>query len=120
MVRNQSTMTGPKTTPMRSVPRRWTRKSATRMAIVIGTIHVESSGDENPLPQLRAQLDAWRVQHPCPVTTTKPATKSEPSCSCGAAGARPDEITGWLLGGLLIVAGWRQRAARQLRPIQAP
>ncbi len=85
------------------------------------SLHVESSGDENPLPLLRAQLDAWRVQHPCPVATTaKASTKSDPSCSCNGAGAPPDDATAWLLGGLLVVAGWRQRAARQLRPIQAP
>jgi uncharacterized Ntn-hydrolase superfamily protein len=84
------------------------------------SLHVESSGDENPLPLLRGQLDAWRVQHPCPVATTaKPSTKADPSCSCDA-GAQPDNATGWLLGCLMIVAGWRQRAARQLRPIQAP
>ncbi len=85
------------------------------------SLHVESSGDENPLPRLRAQLDAWRVLHPCPVTTTaKAASQGEPGCSCGSAGAQPTDPSGWLLGGLLIVAGWRQRATRQLRPIQAP
>ncbi len=84
------------------------------------SLHVESSGDENPLPQLRSQLDAWRVLHPCPVATTKPSTKNDPSCSCGVVDARLDGATGWLLGGLLIVAGWRQRSPRQLRPIQTP
>jgi uncharacterized Ntn-hydrolase superfamily protein len=83
------------------------------------SLHVESSGDENPLPQLRAKLEAWRVQHPCPSATTS-ATKDEASCSCRHAGTNANDATGWLLGGLLIVAGWRQRTTRQLRPIQAP
>ena len=85
------------------------------------SLHIESSGEENPLPGLRAKLDAWRVQHPCPVTTaTKSAAKDEPSCGCRHAGAPPGDVTSWLLGGSLIVAGWRQRAARQRRPIHTP
>lgn len=29
-------------------------------------LRVRSSGSDNPLPLLRAQLSAWRVDHPCP------------------------------------------------------
>lgn len=77
------------------------------------SLHVESSGDENPLPQLRAKLEAWRVQHPCPVTaahTGQPSAR-DPSCGCSFAGD-PTLGAGWLVGGLLVVACWRHRAAR--------
>lgn len=83
------------------------------------SLHVESSGDENPLPQLRAKLEAWRVQHPCPVTAhpEKP-NGNEPSCGCSFAG-EPAPGASFLVGGLLVVAWWRHRTTRQLRPIQA-
>lgn len=82
------------------------------------SLHVESSGDENPLPQLRAKLEAWRVQHPCPVKehTAQPSAH-EPSCGCRFASAEPPGA-GLLVGGLLVVAWWRHRATRQLRPVQ--
>lgn len=77
------------------------------------SLHVESSGDENPLPQLRAKLEAWRVQHPCPVIAAHTGQPSapEPSCGCKFAGD-PTLGAGWLVGGLLVVACWRYRAAR--------
>jgi uncharacterized Ntn-hydrolase superfamily protein len=82
------------------------------------SLHVESSGDENPLPQLRAKLDAWRVQHPCPAGfSSKPAT-GDSGCSCRYAGTDTNATTGLLLGGLLIVVWWRHRSARKLSPIQ--
>lgn len=37
-------------------------------------LRVESSGDDDPLPLLRAQLDEWRADHPCP----SPMRPSEP------------------------------------------
>jgi uncharacterized Ntn-hydrolase superfamily protein len=82
------------------------------------SLHVESSGDENPLPQLRAKLDAWRVQHPCPVgSSASPATPHD-GCSCHQAGADTSDASGLLLGGFLIVVWRRQRSTRQLGPIQ--
>lgn len=87
------------------------------------SLHVESSGDENPLPQLRAKLEAWRVQHPCPVKAASTTEPHDSSCGCrtaGTAGTEASNAAGLLVGGLLIVAWRRHRAPRQLRPIQAP
>jgi len=81
------------------------------------SLHVASSGDENPLPQLRAKLEAWRVQHPCPVVKAHTAAP-DGNCGCKLAGARAQGSAGALVGGLLIVAWLRRRTARQLRPIQ--
>lgn len=87
------------------------------------SLRVETSGDDDPLPQLRAKLDAWRVQHPCPVKSgTNAAGVHDDGCGCRAAGAAPSDATGLLgllIGGLLIVAWRRKRAPRQLGPIQA-
>jgi uncharacterized Ntn-hydrolase superfamily protein len=84
------------------------------------SLRVETSGDDNPLPQLRAKLDAWRVQHPCPVKSSNNAAAHDAGCGCRAAGAASSDATGLLIGGLLIVAWRRKRAPRQLGPIQAP
>lgn len=83
------------------------------------SLHVESSGAENPLPLLRAKLEAWRVQHPCPVEAhASQPSANEPSCGCSFE-SRQTAGAAWLVGGLLVVAWWRHRATRQLRPIQA-
>jgi uncharacterized Ntn-hydrolase superfamily protein len=85
------------------------------------SLHVESSGDENPLPLLRAKLDAWRVQHPCPVKAPAGAASvSQNGCGCRVVHPEAGDATGLLIGGLLIVAWRRKRAARQLGPIQTP
>ncbi|RYZ08422.1 MAG: DUF1028 domain-containing protein [Myxococcales bacterium] len=86
-------------------------------------LRVMSSGKEDPLPLLRQQLDAWRLEHPCPQapapmptpTMTTPAG-ADGGCGCALRGG--GDAGSWLLGGLLIVAWLRQRATRQLRPIQ--
>lgn len=87
-------------------------------------LRVKTSGDKNPLPLLREQLDAWRAQHPCPVPPAKPSSAADDSgCSChvtAPASSLPGALAGFLLGCLLVVARRRQRATRQLRPIQAP
>jgi uncharacterized Ntn-hydrolase superfamily protein len=85
------------------------------------SLHVESSGEENPLPLLRAKLDAWRAQHPCPIQA--PAVGPTPThdgCGCRVAHTETGDATGLLVGGLLIVAWRRQRAPRQLGPVQTP
>ena len=85
------------------------------------SLHVESSGDESPLPLLRAKLETWRLQHPCPVKA--PAASSSTGhdgCGCRVAVTETDDATGLLVGGLLIVAWRRKRAPRQLGPIQTP
>lgn len=87
-------------------------------------LRVKTSGSNNPLPLLRQQLDAWRAQHPCPAAPAKPATETGDSgCSCHVpahAAASPSALDpGFLLGCLLVVARWRQRSPRQLRPVHA-
>jgi uncharacterized Ntn-hydrolase superfamily protein len=86
------------------------------------SLHVESSGEENPLPLLRAKLDTWRVQHPCPVKVppATTATTTHEGCGCRVTHTEAADATAPLIGGLLIVAWWRQRAPRQLGPIQTP
>jgi len=79
------------------------------------SLRVETSGKASPLPLLRQKLDAWRLEHPCPAPPGSSA--NEEGCGC----ALYRDVGGsaaWLLGGLLVVAWLRKRAARQLRPIQ--
>lgn len=85
------------------------------------SLHIESSGEENPLPLLRAKLDAWRAQHPCPVSApaTSP-TATHGGCSCGVAHVEMSDASGLLVGGLLIVAWRRHRTPRKLGPVQTP
>jgi uncharacterized Ntn-hydrolase superfamily protein len=82
------------------------------------SLHVESSGQENPLPLLRAKLDEWRVQHPCPVKAPASSTTTHDGCGCRVAHSETHDATGLLVGGLLIVACRRKWAARKLGPIQ--
>jgi MYXO-CTERM domain-containing protein len=94
-------------------------------------LRVASSGNENPLPRLQAQLATWRAQHPCPASptsnagaagdagsgTTEPA--GDAGCGCRVAPDVGSALTWTLLGALLVVAR-RRRAARQLRPALLP
>lgn len=81
-------------------------------------LHVESSGDESPLPLLEAQLNQWRSEHPCPVELGTAGASSEPSrsdgtgCGCLAAGAQAGDWLGCALLGLFFVVARRRRAAR--------
>jgi MYXO-CTERM domain-containing protein len=89
------------------------------------SLRVQSSGSQNPLPLLRAKLDAWREQHPCPVATPSTSaatsqTDESSGCSCRYTGGSSPDTLGALIGGLMIVAWRRQRAPRQLRPVQTP
>lgn len=85
------------------------------------SLRIETSGDDNPLPLLRAKLDAWRVQHPCPVkSSNNPSSAHDSGCGCRTAGADASDASALLIGGFLIVAWRRKRAPRQLRPIQTP
>jgi uncharacterized Ntn-hydrolase superfamily protein len=89
------------------------------------SLRVPSSGQDSPLPELRAKLDAWRVTHPCPepVALARPAGVSDQDragCDCDSSRAGPSDAGAWLFCGLLIVAWRRQRASRNLRPIVTP
>jgi uncharacterized Ntn-hydrolase superfamily protein len=98
-------------------------------------LRVQSSGNEDPLPLLRAQLEDWRGGHPCPTpmqpsdpiggsggiaggsgtagTATAPANNDEPEgCGCRLAVRETDFAPWLLLGSLLVVALGRRRAAR--------
>ncbi len=86
------------------------------------SLRVEASGNQSPLPLLRAQLDAWRGAHPCPVvatdapsTTTTRSMAEDGGCRCRTSSAAEPGY-GWLLLGCGFVVAWRRRAARQLRP----
>jgi uncharacterized Ntn-hydrolase superfamily protein len=82
------------------------------------SLHVESSGDDNPLPLLRAQLDVWRVQHPCPVKSPASPSTTHDGCGCHTVQPETNDATGLLVGCLLVVAWRRKRTPRQLGPIQ--
>jgi uncharacterized Ntn-hydrolase superfamily protein len=85
-------------------------------------LHVESSGNDNPLPLLEAQLKQWRSEHPCPVELGTAGESSEPTrsagagCGCLAAGTQASDWLGCALFGLFFVVARRRRAARQLGP----
>jgi uncharacterized Ntn-hydrolase superfamily protein len=81
-------------------------------------LRVQSSGDVSPLPLLRQQLDAWRVDHPCPVGQASAAVE-DGGCGCRVPHGQADHGSALLFGGLAIVAWLRHRSPRQLRPIQS-
>jgi uncharacterized Ntn-hydrolase superfamily protein len=89
-------------------------------------LHIENSGSADPLPLLESKLDAWRVEHPCPVAlvtagaSAPPAAGEAGGCGCHAAGALlHDWSAGALFGLFFVVTRWR-RAARQLGPALLP
>lgn len=87
-------------------------------------LHVESSGDDDPLPLLEARLNEWRSAHPCPVipgsageTSLPPRAEDDAGCACHAAHALGyDWLVCTLFGLLFVVARRRRRTPRQLRP----
>ena len=50
-------------------------------------LRVESSGAQDPLPLLRAKLDAWRAEHPCPVVMVPVEPAGGTAGVAGSAGA---------------------------------
>lgn len=58
-------------------------------------LHVPSSGDDDPLVELRADFDAWRATHPCPA----PAAGAGGRGGAGAAGAATGGTGGAGVGG---------------------
>ncbi len=100
-------------------------------------LRVSSSGEVSPLIALRQQFDAWRAEHACPAAMPEPLAPVVPmpqapavsqpgapanadaGCGCHVLHADSSAAT-WLLliGSLLVVAGRRRLASRQLHPIQ--
>jgi uncharacterized Ntn-hydrolase superfamily protein len=60
------------------------------------SLRVPTSGGESPLPALRQQFGAWRLENPCPEgptntgggSSTPPAASSHPGCGCRASQGR--------------------------------
>lgn len=79
-------------------------------------LRVESSGDDDPLPLLRAQLDEWRADHPCP----SPMRPSEPvGGSANPGGASTTAGTGGAsagAGGVSMAGGGGASAGTSLGP----
>jgi uncharacterized Ntn-hydrolase superfamily protein len=80
-------------------------------------LRVPSSGPADPLPLLRAKLEAWRAEHPCPVSSAPNQVEAGEGCGCRVAASSNDAV-GLLLCGLLVVA-WRERSSRKVRPALA-
>ena len=59
-------MIGPKTRPMRSVPRFWTRNSATRMPIAIGMTHCSNALVATSKPSTALSTEMAGVIRPSP------------------------------------------------------
>ena len=66
MTRNHTTMIGPKTMPIPAVPRRWTRKSSTRMTHVIGTTQLANDGEIPFKPSTALSTEMAGVTTPSP------------------------------------------------------
>ncbi|HEY3497414.1 MAG TPA: DUF1028 domain-containing protein [Polyangiaceae bacterium] len=91
-------------------------------------LHVESSGDRNPLPLLRAEFDAWRETHPCPAAggdpdpppgapgPAAPAAEADPGCGCRVfpTGSRPP-LAAWGFALAVLLARGRRWNARRFR-----
>lgn len=84
------------------------------------SLRVPSSGDENPLPQLRALFTHWRATHPCPTPSLDGGTDSadagtkgverssdRASCACRSAGHPP--ATSLPLAVVLLACAGRRR-----------
>jgi len=63
---NHTTMTGPKTRPTASVPRRWTMKSPMRMTQVRGMIQSSNADDATSNPSTALSTEMAGVISPSP------------------------------------------------------
>lgn len=54
------------------------------------SLRVPTSGDDNPLPLLRAQFDAWRATSPCPTPTLDAGAAGDSGASSGPGEPRGD------------------------------
>jgi uncharacterized Ntn-hydrolase superfamily protein len=91
---------------------------------VFTELRVPTSGDENPLVELRAELEAWRADHPCsePAAGANDAA-SDPrlhpphpgpnGCECDLPRGRTSGAGGAGAAGVAILLGFRRRRRRQ-------
>lgn len=57
-------------------------------------LRVPTSGDKNPLPELRAAFDTWRLDHPCPRGSEEGLGATAVSSAAGAGGSGADGSAG--------------------------
>ena len=72
-------------------------------------LRVPTSGEANPLVELRAELEAWRNTHPCSErAVAAPAQAAPDGCGCHLPrGRTPQNLALWL-GALATLGGWRR------------
>jgi len=63
---NQSSATGPKSAPMRAVPRLCARNSAVKTARAIGTVHAARAGVATSMPSMAERTEIAGVMTPSP------------------------------------------------------
>ena len=57
-------------------------------------LRVPTSGQNNPLPELRSAFDAWRLDHPCPTGSETGLGATAVSSAAGAGGSGSDGSAG--------------------------
>ena len=83
---NQAIITGPKTRPTDSVPRRWTRNNMVMMTAVIGTTYSASDGSTVFRPSTADSTEIAGVMMPSPKNSDAP---NRPTAARTAAARRP-------------------------------
>jgi len=85
-------------------------------------LRVPTSGDANPLLELRAELDSWRTTHPCPAgdgsagrgsTGTARARTVDPGCACDLPRGRTTGGLGAWIAALAAGLGARRSRGRK-------
>ena len=81
-------------------------------------LRVPTSGDANPLVELRAALEAWRKTHPCDETGTARAPEDAPGgCGCHLPRGRTAKNPALWLAVLGTLAGFGRRRRRSARAL---
>ena len=87
MTTNHTAVIGPNHTPMRAVPPRWMRNSASRMPTVIGSTSGASCGAATSRPSTALSTEMAGVSTPSHSTSAAPSTAI--FCSSGPSQAPP-------------------------------